>query len=310
MSVAAPGRTSPWGGSWFVVPTPFDSEGALDLASLRRLVDAAIGWGVAGLAVMGVTSEAAALCERERRDALAAIFEATAGRVPVVVGCSHPEPDVVVRRAIEAGALGAAAVMASAPPAATEAMDLPGFFARVATESGQPMVIQDDPASTGVTIPAPMLLRVVEASGARVVKLEDPPTPPKIAELVAARPDLRVFGGMGGLRALDELRAGACGTMTGFAFPEILAAVHAAIRDGDPDGAASLFDLHLPLIAFEAQPVIGLAIRKELLRRRGAIAQAVTRGPVRTTDPVTSGDLDALLVRQGIAPGIDRLPVR
>ena len=98
--------------------------------------------------------------------------------------------------------------------------------------------------------------------------------------------------------------------MTGFAFPEILAAFQAAFHEGDREGAGRLFDRYLPLIAFEAQPAIGLAIRKELLRRRGAIDHAVTRTSVRMIDRVTSGDLDALLARQRLAPGLERLMVR
>jgi 4-hydroxy-tetrahydrodipicolinate synthase len=136
------------------------------------------------------------------------------------------------------------------------------------------------------------------------VKLEDPPTPPKVAALLAARPELRVFGGLGGLHALGELRRGAVGTMTGFAYPEVLRAVRLALEGGDLRGAAGIFDRHLPLIAFEAQPGIGVAIRKELLRRRGVLASARARmgGPL---DPLTLRELEEVLDRVGIAPSPD-----
>jgi 4-hydroxy-tetrahydrodipicolinate synthase len=187
---------------------------------------------------------------------------------------------------------------------------LPEFFRRVAEASPLPLVMQDEPAATGVTVPVSVLLRCTAASGARVVKLEDPPTPPKIARLLEEDPSLRVFGGLGGTFALSELRRGACGTMTGFAFPEILAAVRRRLEAGDAGGAGAVFDRYLPLIQFEAQAGVGLAIRKELLRRRGAIASAATRGPVRALDPATLEELDDVLARVGVSPGIQRMEVR
>jgi 4-hydroxy-tetrahydrodipicolinate synthase len=289
-------------GTWYVVPTPFDEGGALDLGGQRRLVDAAVGWGVDGLTVMGVMSEAPSLTLDERRDALAAIFEAVDGRVPVAVGCSAPSAAAAAAHARDAADLGATAAMVSAPPLARDLDALPGFFRRVAEEGGLPLVVQDEPAATGVTMPVSVLLACLEASGATTVKLEDPPTPPKIARLLEARSDLAVFGGLGGVSALSELRRGACGTMTGFAFPEILRAVRLAVENDDLVGAGELFDRYLPLIAFEGQPLVGLAIRKEILRRRGVIVSAVTRGPYRALDPLTLEEVDEVLARVGIVP--------
>jgi 4-hydroxy-tetrahydrodipicolinate synthase len=152
---------------------------------------------------------------------------------------------------------------------------------------------------------ASVILRSAEASGATVIKLEDPPTPPKITRLLAARPDLQVFGGLGGVSALGELSRGGCGTMTGFAFPEILTAVRKAVEAGDRRTAGLIFDRYLPLIQFEGQPVVGLAIRKEVLRRRGALATNTTRGFSPRIDTVTNGELDELFDRLGVIPSIE-----
>jgi 4-hydroxy-tetrahydrodipicolinate synthase len=295
-------------GTWFVLPTPFTEEGAVDLPSQTRLVEAVIGWGVDGLTAMGVTSEATALTSTERSACLDAIFEAAAGRVPVVVGCSAGSAPPVGELIEEAKGLGAAAAMVSAPPLFRDVDLLPDFYRRVAS-GGLALVIQDEPAATGVVIPVRVLLECVEASGARVIKLEDPPTPHKIARLLAADPRLQVFGGLGGVSALSELRRGACGTMTGFAFPEILAAVRRRVESGDAHGAAVTFDRFLPLIQFEAQPQVGLAIRKELLRRRGVINAGRTRGGIRTIDLRTARELDELLERLAIEPTTERLEV-
>ncbi len=139
------------------------------------------------------------------------------------------------------------------------------------------------------------------------MKIEDPPTPPKIGRLLAGDPELDVFGGLGGVSALGELRRGACGTMTGFAYPEILRA-DPRTQSRRPACAPRrlLFDRYLPLIQFEAQQVVGLAIRKEVLRRRGVFATHRTRGLAPTLDPTTLEELDDLLDRLGIAPRTGR----
>lgn len=294
-------------GTWYVVSTPFLADGSLDDKSQRRLIDAAIGWGVDGLTVMGVMSEVASLSTDERSAALRAIFDAAAGRVPIAVGCSGASPASVVEQVRAAHELGATAAMVSAPPLLRNVDLLPEFYASVARDGGLPLVVQDEPAATGVLVPVSILLRSLKRSGARVVKLEDPPTPPKIARLLAGDPTLEVFGGLGGMSALGELRRGACGTMTGFAFPEILRAVRAAGEAGDWRRAGQLFDRYLPLIGFEAQPVVGLLIRKEILRRRGVIAHGTTRAIVSRLDPLTLTEIDELLDRLGLVPAINRL---
>ena len=111
-----------------------------------------------------------------------------------------------------------------------------------------------------------------------------------------------MFGGLGGAYALAELRAGACGTMTGFAFPEILAAIRREGERGGWHAAAALYDRFLPLIQFEAQPVLGLAVRKELLRRRGVIDAAYCRREPTALDEVTARELDDVLARTGVEP--------
>jgi 4-hydroxy-tetrahydrodipicolinate synthase len=293
-------------GTWFVLPTPFKEDGALDLPSVRSLTEAALTWGVDGLTAMGVTSEAVALTAAERTAALREITEAVGGRVPLVVGCSGESEEAVVELAREAGELGAVSAMVSAPQGHSDLDTLPEFFAIVARGAPIPLVVQDEPAATGVTIPVDRLVESVDASRATTVKLEDAPTPPKISDLLAARPGLSVFGGLGGVSALNELRAGACGTMTGFAFPEVLRALRRAQEDGDEDRAETLFGRYLPLIRVEAQG--GVALRKELLRRRGVIRTSVARRAPKPDDG-TLRRLDEALEEVGIRPSLHPLEV-
>jgi 4-hydroxy-tetrahydrodipicolinate synthase len=196
--------------------------------------------------------------------------------------------------------------MIAAPPLTRNLDSLPGFFRELASESGLPLIVQDDPASTGVSMPLSILRRSLEESGARTVKLEDPPTALKIRRLLASDETLKVFGGAGGLYTLSELLAGSCGTMTGFAYPEALRAVRESVWGDDPDRALSIFTRFLPLIALEAQPGVGLAVRKEILRRRNALPSNRTRSGISLDDDVLR-EIDLLMVGAGLRVAADRL---
>ncbi|GLL02212.1 dihydrodipicolinate synthase family protein [Dactylosporangium matsuzakiense] len=294
-------------GTWYISPTPFTDAGDVDAASLERIVAAAASWGVDGITILGVMGEAADLTAAERETVLSTVAAAAAGTVPFAVGCSAPSAAVVAANARRAAAAGAAAVMISAPPLLKDTDQIAAFYR--AADAGIAVIVQDEPAATGVNLPVSALLAALDASGSTVVKLEDPPTPPKIGKLLAQRPDLTVFGGLGGVSAYSELRRGAAGTMTGFAYPEILRAIRLAFERGDRAAAARIYDRFLPYIVFEGQLRVGLGIRKEVLRRRGVIATARTRALNPLPDEATLAELDDVLARVGLTPSIDPFEV-
>ncbi len=294
-------------GTWYLVPTAFDRSGGLDLASQRDLVEAAIEWGVDGLTVMGVMSEPTALTDEERHAALVAIFDAVAGRIPVVVGSSGSSRSIALAHIGEAKALGAVAAMVAAPTLLRNIDLLPEFFGSLRRDGGLPLLLQDEPAATGVTIPASILLSCAAAAQTRSIKVEDPPTPSKIGKLRSVDRSLVLFGGLGGVAAFNELGRGAAGTMTGFAFPEVMRAVRLGLERGLRADAAAVFDRFLPLIVFEAQAQVGLLIRKEVLHRRGAIRHSFTRGIVNHIDQATAEELDDVLARIRVQPSREAL---
>jgi hypothetical protein len=145
---------------------------------------------------------------------------------------------------------------------------------------GFDLVLQDYPASGHQPVSVTALAAVCAAhEEIRCVKAEDPPTPRKVAAL-AERADVAQLGGLGGLHLLAELDAGTDGTMTGFAFPEVLAAIVAAADAGDRDEAGRLYEGALGALTWEAQPEIGLALRKLLLAERGLLPCPRLRHPV------------------------------
>nr|MDQ3420425.1 dihydrodipicolinate synthase family protein [Acidobacteriota bacterium] len=160
------------------------------------------------------------------------------------------------------------------------------------------IVVQDYPPISGFAMEPWLLARIAkEIPRARTIKLEDPPTPFKTSRILEACGDtpVRIFGGLGGVFLIEELLAGATGAMTGFAYPEILVRIVSLFRAGKVDEAADIFYRTVPLMRFEFQEGIGMAIRKEVLHRRGALASAVTRAPAAALDAATREALDRMI---------------
>src|SRR5581483_7051780 len=136
-----------------------------------------------------------------------------------------------------------------------------------------PIVLQDHPAISQVHMGVDLILRMVqEIPSIACIKAEALPSPPKVAALRAGLAGLRpvsILSGLGGLYGLFDLERGSDGFNTGFAFPEVLIEVVKRFKQGDRAGARTVFNRYLPLIVFEQQP--GVAIRKEILRRRGLL---------------------------------------
>ena len=290
-------------GIYNILATPFTAELAVDEASLRRLVEFQLEMGAYGLTILGVLGEAAKMTVDERTRVMEIVLEVVAGRVPVIVGTSHPDTAqriALSKAAVAAGALG---VMIAPPPmpGCTDD-DIIALYAEVAAAMDAPIVVQDFPPVNNVTMPAEMLARLAEQiPNARTLKLEDPPLMEKISAIRAHTDQFAILGGLGGMFLLEELGRGAAGTMTGFAFTEILVAVYQAWQAGDRAKAEAIFDHYLPLIRYENQPVINLTIRKELLYRRGAMATPLLRKPFTPIDAGTHDELTWVLARVGIA---------
>jgi 4-hydroxy-tetrahydrodipicolinate synthase len=127
------------------------------------------------------------------------------------------------------------------------------------------------------------------------VKEEAIPTAAKIGQLrdgFTERP-FSILTGLGALYGPFELAAGSDGFNTGFALPEVLQAMMRATRAGDSQRVHDIYSRFAALIVFEQQP--GLAIRKELFRRRGLITSPRVRHPGATISPMQSKQLDAVL---------------
>ena len=255
--------------------TPFAPDGALDLDSLDRLVDFYLARRVHGLTLLGLMGEAPRLTPAESRAVVRRALARVAGRVPVVVGVSNADLRALAALANDAMAAGAAGVMVA--PASGLAGDdaLIAYMASVvaALDPGTPLVYQDYPQATGVTLTVEAFHHMVDAFASLVMlKHEDCPGLTKLARIraEAARAGRRRVSVLVGNNAIyypQEMARGADGAMTGFSYPEMLVEVYERFVSGDAEGAEDVFDLYLPLLRYEAQPGTGLAVLDRLVAR-------------------------------------------
>ncbi len=286
-------------GVYCIAPTPFEEDGSLDAGSLSTLTRFLIDLGIDGITILGVLGEASKLVEAERDQVIAGVVEAANGEIPVCVGTSHAGTDGCIALSRRAEELGASSLMV-APSKLAKGTDeaLLAHYLRVADAVTVPLVIQDHPTSSGVMMSIDFIATVADRSSqCRFLKLEEEPSPRKASQVLAANPNVEIFGGLGGVMLLEELRHGCMGTMTGFAYPDILKDIHTRYMSGDIDGATETFYHYCPLIRFESQPGIGISIRKNVYQRRGAIKTARARQPYIPLDDETLADLNDLLTR-------------
>jgi 4-hydroxy-tetrahydrodipicolinate synthase len=284
-------------GIYNIVPTPFDESGAIDEASLERLIGFVIDTGVDGLTILGFLGEAAKLSEAERATVIDITVATAKDRVPVVVGATAPATDPCLALARDAVSRGAASLLVAPPRLArpNEAA-VERHYAALAEAVDVPIVVQDFPAGSGVFMTPAFIGRLAAAVPAcRYLKLEDDPTAQKVTAILETDPDIAIFGGLGGNFMLEELARGAIGMMTGFGFPEILVSIYRDFRAGEVEKARATFYRYLPLIRFENQPGLNLPLRKLIYQKRGAIEHAAPRRPYPPLDATTLDELDALL---------------
>jgi len=290
-------------GVFIIAATPFAEDRSLDLESTDRLVDFYLGCGVSGMTVLGIMGEAQKLAPEEALAFLDRVMARVAGRVPVIVGASAGGLDPMRRLAHAAMEKGAAGVMVAPPSGLGTEAAVRGYFAQVCEALGPdvPVCVQDFPQATGVKISTATIRALAGHEQVVMLKHEDWPGLNKITAIregeAAGGPRLSILCGNGGLFLPQELSRGADGAMTGYAFPEMLVEVVRRHAAGDVDGAEDVFDAHLPLVRYEQQIGAGLAVRKEILRRRGAIASAAVRLPGPSLTPADRADIERLLGR-------------
>ena len=292
-------------GVYIIAATPFTEDGAVDGASLDRLMDFYVGCGITGVTVLGIMGEAPKLTHAESVALTRQVVRRVNG-LPVVVGASSPgfaSMGALVKDVMEAGAGG---VMIAPPPTLKTDDQIVAYYANAVEAIGDdvPFVIQDYPYASGVFMAPSVIARIVAAHpSCKMVKHEEWPGLEKLTALKSLMADggmrkVAILCGNGGIFLPHELERGADGANTGYAYPEMLVQLVKLIKAGERAEAHDLFDRHLPLLRYEQQPgMLGLAVRKYILKRRGAIASDAQRKPGVKLSKEAIAEIEFLIAR-------------
>jgi 4-hydroxy-tetrahydrodipicolinate synthase len=287
-----------------IAPTPFLPDGSIDYGSIDKLVDFYRGVGSNGMTVLGIMGEAPKLDQAEAI-AVATRFIQRAGDLQVIIGVSAPgfaAMSGLTKAVMDAGAAG---VMIAPPPSLRTDEQITTYYLQAveAVGSETPYVIQDYPLTLSVVMTPDIIRRIVMASeNCVMLKHEDWPGLEKISKLRAFQKDgsmrpISILCGNGGLFLDFEMERGADGSMTGYAFPDMLVDVCRLSKEGKRDEAHDLFDGHLPLVRYEHQQGVGLAVRKYVLMRRGILASDAQRRPGGALTAAAKAEIEYLLSR-------------
>jgi 4-hydroxy-tetrahydrodipicolinate synthase len=279
-----------------IAPTPFTAGGDLDLPGMRRVLDCMIDQGVDGICILANYSEQFLLTDVERTVLLELSLEHVAGRVPVIVTCSHFSTRIAGERGLAAAKAGARMLMLMPPYHGTglkaDEAGMLAHFAHVAEVSGLPIMVQDAPLS-GVALSVPFLVRLAkEVPLVRYFKIEMPGTAAKLRSLIGAGGDLieGPFDGEESITLMADLDAGATGTMASALLPDLIRPVVVDHLAGRRKEAAAKYAHILPLINYENRQC-GLRATKTVMMEGGVIKSDAVRHPLEALHPATKAGL-------------------
>jgi 2-keto-3-deoxy-L-arabinonate dehydratase len=282
-------------GVYPILNTTFHEDGSVDLASQARLVEYLLEAGAHGLGLFGNASEGYTLNGRERADILKLVRKEVNGRVPLVVSSGHTGTDGAVELSREAEDLGADALMVLPPYyLKTDGDGLMHYFEAISKAVNIPIMVQDAPLMTGVTMPPALLARMGrEIEHVQYAKVEAPPTAPKVSAVVAAG-GITVFGGLNGQFLIEEVERGARGVMPGSDMIRMFVDIWNLLIRRELTEAWRIFTRALPLIRYELQPGMGVAAMKQNLLAAGVIRSARVRHPTAPLDERSLKELEFL----------------
>jgi 4-hydroxy-tetrahydrodipicolinate synthase len=284
--------------------TPFDSDGAVDEAMLRRVVDRNIDGGVHGVVACGSTGEFTTLSGAERRLVVETVIDQTAGRVPVVAQTGAQSTTEAIELSQHAEKAGASVLMVVTPyyePLSIEETKL--YLRTIADSVSIPVMLYNLPVATGVNM-TPELVGELAREIENIQYVKD--TTGDLAQagkLIHHYGDvISTFVGWDSL-LLTALTEGAAGVMAGTAnvIPAELVSIHAALADRDLDRARAEWEQLYPLLdAIMSAPFVS-AVKAALN------ATGFTVGDPRR--PILPLDADSAAVITRLASAIPSAPM-
>lgn len=223
--------------------TPADADGVVDTEAFAAMLERLVAAGVDSIAVLGSTGTYAYLERTERARALRAAVETIAGRVPLIAGIGSLRTSWSTELARDAERAGADALLL-APVSYTPLTEAEVFahFQAVASSSGLPLCIYNNPSTTHFTFSAELIARLSLIRNIAAVKMPLPGSGDFAGEIGRLRPACRggfTVGYSGDWGAAAALLAGADAWYSVVAglLPAAALRLTRAARAGDRDAA-------------------------------------------------------------------------
>lgn len=280
-----------------ILNTAFHDNGDVDLYSQEKLVDFLLQSGVHGIALFGTASEGYTL-NREEKDKISALVRRVVnGRVPIVVSTGSTGTRIAVEQSVAAQDAGADVLMIVPPYyLKPDGNGVRHYFESIAARVRIPIMIQDAPAMTGVTMPVSLLAGLCKTAGTiQYVKIEQPPTAPKISAFVGEVGEHGfALGGLNGQFLIEEVGRGSIGVMPGSDLADRFRSIWDLLESRKYEEAHRNFNVCLPLLRYELQPGLGVSTMKHNLVRRGILRSAAVRHPTLAIDRHAIGEIETL----------------
>ena len=273
--------------------TPYNDQGDINLAMMRRVVRFQLDAGVSGFFVNGGTGEGLLLEPDERKAALETVLDEVSGQAAVIAHVGAVATHTAVDLAAHAAKVGATAV-AAIPPIYFR-QDLAGLkehYRLIAQGAdGLPVWLYHIPGATGVTITPDMFAELLEIEQVRGLKFtsSDFFSMRKIIELGKER-DITVLSGSDELcvAALVMGSHGAIGTTYNM-LPGLFVRLYNCFQQGDIETARSLqYEANRVIAALTS--VYSLSALKEVMCKLGFDC-GLPRRPIR---PLSETEKDTL----------------
>ena len=290
-------------GSIAPVVTPFDENGAIDLAALAHLIEWQIESGSHGISVHGSTGEPSTQSVEEREAVLEVAARTVADRVPFFPGTGSTHLEETMRLTAKAESLGADAVLVITPYYSRPTQQgLFEWYSAVAREFPDlPLVVYNVPIRTAVDI-APETVGRLRRAHENIVGIKETTKDFEHASYVLEEcgRDFLVYCGIE-LLCYPMLTIGGVGHLSCVAnvAPKPCVALYDAFVAGDFDEALRLhYELH-PLVdmAFvETNP----GPVKWAMEQIGVLACGAVRPPLAAPSAQSREKITTLLVRAGL----------
>lgn len=266
-----------------VVNVPFNEDYSIDFDGLKNIVDYVIDQGCGSVCLFAFNSEPHKLSFSEKTKTIEEFVKAVSGRIKTLIGIVENSIGDCVELGLTAKNSGADGIILYPPALSTPNGDeLIGYFKTIADKVGLPVMIQDNPRSTGVNMSLEFLLDAYEKIPAfEYIKVECPIPMRKMRKIIDATDGkMKCYSGNGGIFAMDAFLNGAYGIMPGVVMCGHFNKMYKLLDEGNVSEARRMFEKILPFTWFEDQSLeFYIACEKYLLKEMGIIKNATVRKP-------------------------------